>query len=85
MLKYKTITREVREIEDCLCNKCGESQLYASEDGFECKDIYGVVCDFTGGYFSKYLADCTRYQFSLCEKCLKELFDTFKIPVQIDE
>lgn len=85
MLKYKAVTREVFEIEECLCNKCGESQLYAREDGFSHSEIYGLPeITIIGGYWSKYLSDNTKYQFSLCEKCLNELFDTFKIPVEMN-
>ncbi len=34
-----------------------------------------------GGFDSReYLLDCTTYTFSICEKCLVEMFDQWKIP-----
>ena len=73
MIKTQKVVREVQEVIDVLCNKCGET----------CKDemnFNGLIeARIEGAYDSKYLEDTTRYKFSLCEKCLKELFDTFKI------
>ncbi len=49
-------------------------------------NAYGLIEPIVyGGYDSSPLEDCTTYTFSLCEKCLKELFDTFNIPVEIGE
>lgn len=36
-----------------------------------------------GCYSSDHLRDCTAYRFSICEKCLVELFSTFKIKPDI--
>lgn len=69
---------------DVFCNKCGEScRKWCTHD---ISDIYGLDnCTVIGGYLSSNddtgLSDMTSYTFSLCEKCLRELFKTFKIPV----
>ena len=60
---------------DVLCNKCGVS----------CKEESGLLglieVTVSGGYGSDPLSDGTNYTFSLCESCLDELFNEFKIPV----
>jgi hypothetical protein len=38
-----------------------------------------VEVEVSGAYDSTHLEDCTNYTFSLCEKCLVELFETFSI------
>ena len=44
--------------------------------------LYGLIeASVTGGYESYALEDMQKYTFSLCEICLKQLFDAFKIPV----
>ncbi len=44
-------------------------------------DSYGLIeVTVSGGYHSFTLEDLTQYTFSMCEGCLKKLFDTFKIP-----
>lgn len=48
-------------------------------------EAYGLVeTTVVGGYFSDPLDDCTTYTFSICEDCLDELFNSFKIPVEIN-
>lgn len=37
----------------------------------------------SGGYSSPALWDLTNYTFSLCERCLRELFDGCKIPPMV--
>lgn len=73
----KTITKTVTK--DVLCNKCGEScKLPTSSLQF-----YGLIeTKVSGGYDSIILDDLHTYTFSLCEACLKELFETFKLPVE---
>ena len=75
---------ETEVIKDVICNKCGEScippQLRSITDG---NDFYGLIeKTVSGGYYSHALSDCENYTFSLCEVCLKNLFDSFKIPVE---
>ena len=71
----------VRSAEDYVCNNCsGMLTISEKEDG--CKaDPYGLLeTTVSGGYFSNYLLDCTNYTFSLCEKCLRDMFDKFVVP-----
>jgi hypothetical protein len=69
----KKVTKEVYEVYDVLCNKCG-STCFPND----AQEPYGLIeAEVIGGYFSTSLQDCMRYKFSLCEKCLKELFDSF--------
>lgn len=65
----------------CLCNMCGESCSMAIEhEGPE--SFYGLIgAQAKGFYHSPILSDCTAYRFDICEKCLKELFDSFNLPV----
>lgn len=59
-----------------LCNGCGEDQV-SSETG----EVYGLpLTYYRTGYYSKDLPDGKRYGFSLCERCLKILFQEFAIP-----
>jgi hypothetical protein len=75
----KNITEEVEIVTDVICNMCGESCL--SKRSFN-----GIIDAYVeGGFDSTHLKDCTRYTFSVCEKCVKEWFDNFKIPVEITE
>ena len=74
----KTITKEVEEVDDIFCNKCGESLWHHYNFcGLESTYIQGC-------YGSPILDDGSAYKFSLCEACLDELFKTFKIPVEIE-
>ncbi len=59
------------------CNRCGDS-LQPDE---HTDDPYGLVeARVEGGYHSHHLFDLTSYTFSLCEGCLREMFDLFVIP-----
>jgi hypothetical protein len=76
----KEVTVKKEEIVDYICNKCGKScKLHCGNDG-------GLTHGFVNGsYDSEHLEDLTNYYFSLCEKCISELFSTFKIPVEKEE
>jgi hypothetical protein len=84
MIKKKIVSREVEEIDDIVCNMCGESlKVYL--------DIEKTVFNFGGienaemicGYESKF--DGTSFSFSLCEKCVHKLLKKFKIPATIKD
>lgn len=61
------------------CNNCGGTLAILELDGK--KYVDGLInARVSGAYNSKYLSDCTDYRFSLCEKCLSEIFAKFKIP-----
>lgn len=73
MKTMKTVTKEI------ICNKCGLSCKKSND----CNDFYGLIeSSVTGGYFSDFLEDDIKYTFSLCEKCLSEIFTAFKEPPQ---
>ena len=79
MIKKEKTTKEVEEISDIICNRCGKSCMSGKNDGID--DGYGLIeTTVCGGYWSTYLYDDVRYTFSLCEECLRELFDNFIIP-----
>jgi hypothetical protein len=47
-------------------------------------DMYGLEASYSAGYFStERIDDGVTYKFRLCEKCLENLFDSFKLPVNI--
>ena len=73
----KTVTLEVEVTDDVLCNYCGESLI--GEGGNQ----NGLVeTEVHGGFDSTGLGDGDRFTFSICEKCLLELFKDFLIPPQ---
>lgn len=84
MKKTKKVIREIEVeiIEDIICNNCGNScRAWRSKDDVEIHDAYGLIeTKVSGGYDSTELCDMTSYSFSLCEPCLKQMFDAFKIP-----
>lgn len=67
--------QEVEKLKyEAFCNKCGMS--CRSMGG----DFNGLIeARVQGGYYSTYLEDGGIYIFSLCERCLKKLFETFKL------
>jgi len=72
-------------IEENICNKCGISCTSPDARRVEgpLPSFYGLVDATVGGYyFSPVLEDCTTYKFDICEKCLKEIFNSFVIPVE---
>jgi hypothetical protein len=65
--------------EDILCNGCGESCKEGDEKRLH-EEFCGLIeTTVHGSYWSHYLNDGRKYTFSLCEKCLTELFKTFAI------
>lgn len=66
-----------------ICNKCLFEYEQTDEPDYPIKSaLYktnGFIYDFsvTGGYYSVELADCSRYNFSLCENCIVDMFDIF--------
>ena len=81
MIKTIKIKEEIEKVEDILCNRCGKSCIPGKDDGND--DGYGLIeKTVIGGYWSPELYDDVSYTFSLCESCLRELFDNFKIHPQ---
>ena len=59
------------------CNKCNGP----TRTPYGLQDKYGLIdVKVISGYYSPVLPDCTKYEFSLCEKCIVELFDSFMTP-----
>ena len=63
---------------EVLCNLCGNSCCPNEKTLFgawKSNTAHGLIdASVTGGYESYHLFDLTRYTFSLCEKCLRQLF-----------
>lgn len=77
MKRTESLKKEVTETVDVFCNKCG----------FSCKDPNGQFCglieaEVSGGYGSTHLGDGDVYIFSLCERCLLEMFEKFHYPAK---
>jgi len=76
-------TRKVPDLTDALCNLCGDKlchkiqTLYGLWEALEPSGL--LQAEVVGGYGSYHLFDSTHYTFSLCEKCLRNLFYQFKI------
>ncbi len=71
--------------EEVFCNRCGKTcdkgDINPNLNFPPRHDSYGLIkAKVSGGYHSDSLCDMTTYTFSICEGCLKELFDSFKIP-----
>lgn len=69
-----------RKASSYTCNQCGEYLL--PNGGFGTPN--GLVeTKVSGGHNSDALLDGVEYTFSLCEKCLRVLFDGFSVPPQV--
>jgi len=77
MRKVKMVEVLTEVAEDIICNKCGNS--------CKCEMNFNGLVETTviGAYDSTHLDDMRQYVFSLCEKCLSELFDGFSIKPEI--
>ncbi|NJL72566.1 MAG: hypothetical protein HC888_13860 [Candidatus Competibacteraceae bacterium] len=66
------------------CNLCGEDTRKFFDEGDKRGEYYGLIdANFTTGYLSDDLYDGMSITFSLCEKCLAELFLKFKVPPKV--
>ena len=70
-----------------LCNLCGEAMNITPYNDFDNQNPLGLVnAKVVGVYESYHLLDMNCYEFSLCEKCLRQLFMQCKIkPIVHDE
>ena len=83
LVETETIAKDEIVVKDILCNKCGNS---CRPSNVHCRNFYGLIeARVTGGYFSEDLEDLTAYTFSICESCLKELFASFALPVEVSD
>lgn len=71
----------VRNPDSYICNRCGECMYIKPNWG-----PHGLIdARVSGGDASPHLLDFVRYKFSLCEKCLRALFDEFKVAPEIHD
>lgn len=71
---YCNNTGVVLDPKTVLCNNCGDCMSIGHHA------IYGMDdLSYNGGYDSEHLSDMTNYRFKLCEKCLRSMFEKFKI------
>ncbi len=81
MLKKSFQTKKVEVIDDIICNKCSKSMSMPLGSWDEPGDFYGLQeASFSTGYLSKDFPDSRVYSFSMCEPCLKWLFELFNLP-----
>ncbi len=77
MRQYKTVIKEVKEVDYIICNKCGK-EIKAVDERIE----EGVASlEIEWGYFSN--KDGEIHQIDLCESCYDELVEQLKVPVDI--
>jgi len=79
----KKVVKEVEEIDDMICNKCGKTlkQIIGNDEEYNFCGLEEVrmVC----GYGSK--NDGTIFTFSMCEECVLKMMSEFKIkPTEVD-
>ena len=79
MRQYIEKTRELREIEEIVCNCCKKKIPVA--DGYAREGVFSV--DYVWGYFSE--KDGEIHSFDLCEECYDKLLRGFQIPAEIKE
>ena len=82
IVKALEIVAEEKEVvKDVVCNMCRNSCLERVGNTSH-TEFCGVSIDVSGGYSSPVLADMTRYQFDLCEKCLMEIMNKLTVPAE---
>ncbi len=79
MRQYKDTTKEIREVEKIICNKCGK--VIPVKAGVPIEDVLEV--EKRWGYSSE--KDNRQDHFELCEKCYDELVESFRIPIDIKD
>ena len=92
-IEKRIITKQVDAIFDIVCNKCGKSMALDGEqrggmipDAHSRQEYLGLLnASVDGCYASDDLIDSHRYRFSMCEKCLVSLFQSFALPPTITE
>ncbi len=68
------------------CNKCGIEEKRSSSNNESYADLnlcHHFECE--GEYISYFLSDLNKYYFVICEKCLRQMFEEFKIPPEISD
>jgi hypothetical protein len=85
MKKTKLVRKLIKEevVIDILCNNCG--QTCDNKPGLIGKSFEGLIEAKVRGGYGSLLGDETEYTFSICETCLKKLFQGFAIPPEIKD
>jgi len=85
MYKYETVSKEVNECVDIICNKCGCSTISAGSIGGDIgnKSVGHVHISYFGGYGSNFPGDGIEVRFDLCELCIRDIIFGFKLPAEI--
>lgn len=79
---YCNGTGEVPDPKEQICNNCGD--CLCPEKGINWNVPYGLHnAKVQGSYESTHLVDYHIYTFSLCEKCLRTMFNEFKIKPKV--
>jgi len=74
----------LRTRESWVCNACGG--CLCPGDSADHESPHGLVeAKVSGGYSSPALSDCTNYAFSICEACLRKIFDGFAVKPKISD
>lgn len=77
-------SRKVPDPKEVICNLCGECTRPLGT--FVEQSVHGLEnLEVIGGYFSTHLFDLRSYSFSLCEKCLRNIFNQCKVPPLVQE
>ena len=83
MRTYKTIMHPRSFEYKIICNKCGY-EMNLEEREYE-EFMTDMIHKFRVSYGYASDRDGTICEFDLCEKCLDELYSTFKVPVKIED
>lgn len=82
MRKYVKVNKEVDEEVSRQCNKCGT--IYdTNEESFE-EWQYQTIRDFVIAFGYGDPSDGVTFKFDICDKCIHEWIDSFKIPAVED-
>lgn len=77
MRTTKSVEKIIEVIDDVLCNKCGKTCMLS-------RYPHGLIdAKVHGGYSSEAINDGDLFKFDICEKCFKELSETFVIPAKV--
>ena len=81
--------REVIDPQELVCNMCGGAMCHeiSNKSGtWKTDSPHGLYdAKVQGGYESYHLLDMNQYTFSLCEECLRKMFNQFKIKPEVSE
>lgn len=82
MKTFKKVQIEQEFAKEIFCNKCGVLCVFECSDKAIINDTYnvtGISIDHYGSFLSNHFYNFTKYSFDLCEKCLFEFVQSFKI------